>query len=90
MQTQQTFAIDYDGTYASNPGLWDAFILAARINGSRVLICTGRAFPPTEAPQGIEVHCSAGQAKHAYLAEQGIQVDVWIDDDPASVITDGI
>ena len=88
--TQQTFAIDYDGTYAADTALWGSFIATALSCGHRVLICTGRAFPPTETPHGIEVHCTAGQAKRDYLADLGISVDVWIDDDPASVITDGI
>ena len=88
--TQQTFAIDYDGTYAAEPALWGQFIEAARLAGHRVLICTGRAFAPVILPNDLEVHCAAGQAKRDYLADLGISVDVWIDDDPASVITDGI
>ena len=88
--TQQTFAIDYDGTYAAAPALWGQFIAAARLAGHRVLICTGRAFAPVILPNDLEVHCTAGQAKRDYLADLGISVDVWIDDDPASVITDGI
>jgi hypothetical protein len=87
---QQTFAIDYDGTYAEAPALWGQFIAAARLAGHRVLICTGRAFAPVVLPDDLEVHCTAGQAKRDYLASLGISVDVWIDDDPASVITDGI
>jgi hypothetical protein len=88
--TAQTFAIDYDGTYAAAPALWGQFIAAARLAGHRVLICTGRAFAPVTLPDDLEVHCTAGQAKADYLASLGINVDVWIDDDPSSVITDGI
>ena len=88
--TAQTFAIDYDGTYAAAPALWGQFITAARLAGHRVLICTGRAFAPVILPDDLEVHCSAGQAKRDYLTHLGIRVDVWIDDHPESVITDGI
>lgn len=82
----QTFAIDYDGTYAAAPALWNRFIESARDAGHRVLICTGRAFAPVTLSDDLEVHCTAGQAKRDYLLGLGIAVDVWIDDDPASVI----
>lgn len=82
---QQIFAIDYDRTYTAAPTVWDTFIYAARIAGHRVLICTGRAFAPTELRQDIEVYCTAGQAKRDFLRDLGIAVNVWIDDDPESI-----
>lgn len=82
---QQTFAIDYDGTYAAAPAVWDQFIQSARSAGHRVLICTGRAFAPTGLRQDVELYCAAGQAKHDFLRDLGIAVSVWIDDDPSSI-----
>jgi hypothetical protein len=37
-------ALDYDGTYVSDPPLWDRFIASARASGHRVFIVTMR-FP---------------------------------------------
>lgn len=90
MTRAQTFAIDFDGTYAAAPAVWNQFIAIAQLAGHRVLICTGRAFAPFGAPEGVDLHCTAGQAKRDYLRDLGIRVDVWIDDDPSSIITDGV
>ena len=82
----QTIAIDYDGTFSADQLLWRQFIRSATALGAHVLICTGRAFPPDDTPPGVEVHCTGGQAKADYLASIGITVNVWIDDDPGSII----
>lgn len=80
-------AIDYDRTYAAAPELWAQFIAMAQARGDQVVICTGRAFPPSEQLP-VEVHCTAGQAKAAYLLERGLRPDIWIDDDPWSIVSD--
>lgn len=87
---QQTFAIDYDRTYTAAPAVWDQFIAVASLAGHRVLICTGRAFAPISLRKDIEVHCTAGQAKRDYLRDLGIDVSVWIDDDPESITQNDI
>ena len=80
-------AIDYDGTITAAPQLWSNFAVSATLAGHTVIVCTGRAFPPP-APDWLTVHCTAGQAKRDYLAALGIHPDVWIDDDPQSILTD--
>jgi hypothetical protein len=80
-------SIDYDGTYSAAPALWEAFAQTALAAGSQVIICTGRAFPP-DVQTALPIYCSAGQAKADYLREVGLAPDVWIDDDPGSVIQD--
>lgn len=82
-------AIDYDGTYTADPRMWEAFIVGTNHLGHEIVICTGRAFPPNhEFAPWVTVHCTAGQAKRDYLATLGIHPDVWIDDDPQSILTD--
>ena len=83
------FAIDYDGTYSADPALWEQFATNALANGHDVIICTGRAFRP-EVSTTLLVYCSGGQAKAEYLASEGVFPDVWIDDDPASVVEDDL
>lgn len=86
-------AIDYDDTFTRDSLMWGAFISHAVARRHRVVVCTGRAFPPTDDflwSQRVEVYCTGGQAKRDYLAAQGLRPDVWIDDDPASILTDGV
>lgn len=78
-------SIDYDGTYSLAPALWEGFAQTARAAGNQVIICTGRAFPP-EVQTELPIYCSAGQAKADYLSLQGLFPDVWVDDDPGSVV----
>lgn len=84
------FAIDYDGTYSAAPALWEQFAANALANGHDVIICTGRAFAPTVVTT-LTVYCTGGQAKADHLAvEWGLFPDVWIDDDPGSVVEDDL
>lgn len=81
-----TIALDYDGTYTADPGLWQRFILEARKRGHRVFIVTCRM-------KECEIHCeSIPKSQHVYTnmaAKQwycesvlGMNVDIWIDDSP--------
>lgn len=82
-------AIDYDGTFTRHPDLWVGFIEGASRLGHEVVICTARAFPPdTARHMSTPFYCTAGQAKRDYLASLGLHPDVWIDDDPQSILTD--
>lgn len=83
---QLTIAIDYDGTITADPTAFYQVMAELAFAGHRVVICTGRAFPPTETPPGLPVYCTAGQAKAEYMREQGVRVDIWIDDDPGSIL----
>lgn len=81
-------AIDYDGTWTRDPIAWRYATFALQSTGHTVVVCTGRAFPPADLHTDMAVHCTAGQAKRDYLASLGLRPDVWIDDDPQSILTD--
>jgi len=81
-------ALDYDGTYTADPGLWHPFITALRSRGHRVFVVTMR-FPSEgrEVEQRLGRHVdriifTAREAKRRHLQRLGHDVDVWIDNHP--------
>ena len=80
-------AIDYDRTFTAAPDMWTDFIRDALRRDFWVVLCTARPFPPQE-PLPIPVICTGGRAKRDFLAAGGVYPDIWIDDDPASILTD--
>lgn len=81
-------ALDYDGTYTADPALWDAFIRAARARKHEVHIVTMRheselivLGEPVD-----RVHYTDRKAKLAYMAAKGIEVQIWIDDQPRFIL----
>lgn len=94
-----TIAIDYDGTldrigYALSP-----FVERCREAGWRVLVVSSRMCECT--PDGKCENCSdlkaaaeyvgpviltSGVAKKWFLEQRGIKVDIWIDDEPESIL----
>lgn len=84
-------AIDYDDTYTKDPHLWDRFIRDAKENGHRVWIVTCRRDTDENRedlgkPSDCVVFFTSLSPKHAYMAKMGLNVDVWIDDDPACIL----
>lgn len=87
-------ALDYDGTYTRDPVCWNAFIAHFRSKGHKVYCVTMR-YKKEEAE--VNAHLSARvdgifftarQAKQRYMFEQGISIDVWIDDMPGFITQD--
>lgn len=84
-------AIDYDGTWSADPFLFNAFVGLARHRGHECYIVTGRK--ESEAPSalageiisGIQVICCNGRMKEDVCREQGIKIDIWIDDMPGMI-----
>ena len=83
-------ALDYDDTYTADPELWDRFVDAAIELGHRVICCTCRRDTPENREivriPGARGHYFTGLSpKRWYLMQNGVDVDVWIDDLPESV-----
>jgi hypothetical protein len=61
--------------------------------GHTVYLVTARSLPHMEEVytnlQGWipvkNIYCTSLKAKHKYMAEQNVRVDVWIDDNPWSI-----
>lgn len=83
-------ALDYDDTYDRDPGLRNHLIGHATALGHVFIIVTMRyEHEPIEmALAGVDVPIfyTGRQAKVPYMASLGIDVHVWIDDDPYALI----
>ncbi len=83
-------ALDYDNTYTRDPDAWVQFIYLFQSKGHNIYCVTARSFA-----QSYEVLNTIGkligtqncyftnmQAKQKYMYDQGISIDIWIDDSP--------
>lgn len=94
-----TISIDYDQTFTAAPGLWRSFIADATGRGARVVCITRRE--DTEANRaelaaafdGVDVAetilAGPDSSKRAAAAAASVQVDIWIDDKPETVVDAG-
>lgn len=87
-------SLDYDDTYTRDPILWDIFISNARSRGHTVYVVTMRY--EGEGSQVIaalndkvdKIFFTGRKAKYDFMVEQGIMVNVWIDDMPWFILMD--
>jgi hypothetical protein len=89
-------ALDYDETYTADPELWNYFINMATVRGHKVWCVTARR----DTEENREIVCIPGlpryrhkftshSAKEWFMAEQGIKIDIWVDDN-VRAITEGV
>jgi len=80
-------AIDYDGTYTADPGLWRRFIIDAESRGHRVVCVTCRRRDnPIDELLGVVLYYTEMASKQWHMESIGVKVDVWIDDMPETVV----
>lgn len=78
--------LDYDGTASLDHTFWKAFIYTARSAGHEVFLVTMRR-EDEPIDWNFQQHCglvyyTSRKAKKPFMERQGIQIDVWIDDQP--------
>jgi len=91
-----TFGLDYDGTITDAPELFLNFCVFAEQKGYKVYIVTMRY--PSECgdiPEVFKRHtkgvfATSRMAKKKFMFEQGININIWIDDNPLAVEVDAI
>lgn len=81
--------LDWDNTFTANTKFWERFIQQVNdINGS-VYITTARGpdTPIEYIPDGLAgiIYCDY-KAKKEVTERQGIEIDIWIDDDPMWIV----
>jgi hypothetical protein len=86
----KTIAIDYDDTYTTDPSLWNKAIALFQEAGWRVLCVTCRR-DTEENVADVRPPCSVvftGLSPKKWFMEtrRDVKVDVWVDDDPNSII----
>lgn len=89
-------ALDFDQTYTLDPDCWFDVINTFQEAGHEVVVVTVR-HPYWDAHPYIDdlykqllVDCifTDGKAKKAFCEERGINIDVWIDDRPQTILGD--
>jgi hypothetical protein len=90
-------ALDYDGTFTSDPDLWLNFIVDARNSGHEVFIVTMRyqsevedgSIHPMLEMMGVKVCATNRKAKKPCAKAMGLPpIHVWIDDHPEAIHKD--
>jgi hypothetical protein len=87
-------ALDFDDTFTRDPDFWLKFVLMCRNHGHTIYCVTAR-----DSNGSKEVFHELGQhigkencfftnmqAKRSFMWRAGIVIDVWIDDNPGSII----
>lgn len=87
-------ALDYDGTYTADPRLWFAFVKLAQTLGHTVLCVTMRSkeeardMDPELIVEVSQLICTNRKAKKPFVEDLGINIDIWIDDNPEWILHD--
>jgi len=86
-------SLDFDGTITADPDFWYKFCVLAKAAGHRVYIVTMRY--PEEVVETKTGHVfdalvediiyTHRSAKRPYVENLGIDIDIWIDDNPRAV-----
>lgn len=87
-------ALDYDETYTKDPDFWLAFIELSQKHGHQIVVATMRTLDE-KAEMCDRLHAAVPwivpthrMAKKRFLATFDIHPDIWIDDNPAFILTD--
>lgn len=90
MVIKMIIALDYDKTYTADPQLWNKFIEDAKKSGHKIICLTMRKYPDEQIKNMpvSTIHYTDRQAKKTWADENGIIVDIWIDDKPAWLFED--
>lgn len=88
-------ALDFDETYNKAPGLFDIIVKNFQGDGHIVILATYRHPVEDYDPlferlknNKVLVICTDGKGKKKFLEDMGIKVDIWIDDNPRSILED--
>jgi hypothetical protein len=75
-------AIDYDDTFTTCPETWTEVCEVLRAAGARVFCVSSRTPEMAITDFPGEVFYTSAAPKAEYMAEQGVEVHIWIDDMP--------
>ena len=91
-------ALDFDETYTKDPMLWNYLILGVnhdKLKANKIIMATYRHEKLDYDPLfeilrvlGVDCYFTDGKAKKPFLQNLGIEVDIWIDDNPLSIMQD--
>ena len=79
-------ALDYDRTYTKDRDLFEKFANDAVSRGHKVFIVTKRYEHEKIENTDIPIIYCNRKAKASVVNEKNIKIDIWIDDDPGSIL----
>ncbi|MNG98636.1 hypothetical protein D3C79_577860 [compost metagenome] len=94
MKEPKVIAVDFDETISDNEGGWLKVMMMLESLGYHVVVCTWRT--PQTYPEdlkflvdkGFKVFYTSLRCKKDYMKAQGIDVAIWIDDNPFAILND--
>lgn len=94
--SKKIVAVDFDQVISDNNQGWLQILYLFKQIGYNVIVVTYRS--PQKDPYeldflkkaGYEVYFTNNVAKKSYLKEKGINVDIWIDDYPLSILENNV
>lgn len=76
--------IDYDGTYTTNPEMWDKIIAIMKAYDCNVYCITKRYAKITKQKPPVQIiHAMRSKLEASKVA--GLDINIWIDDKPQSI-----
>lgn len=89
-------SLDFDNTYTRDPETWDEVVKLFRAKGHKVYVVTMRYLdgwediPVTKALKDKVdgIFFTSRKAKKSFMFNEGISIDVWLDDIPYFVDND--
>lgn len=87
-------SLDYDNTYTEDKLSWNNFIAYFRSQGHKIFLVTSRH--PKHSDEVLNDLCglvdgiyfTSHEPKDRFMKSHGIQIDVWIDDNPNVICWD--
>jgi len=74
--------LDYDGTITEDRAFWFAFYYQARACGHEVVVVTMRYENEVIDDFPAMIYYTGRKAKRPWCESNGLNIDVWIDDNP--------
>lgn len=88
----KVIAFDFDETISDNPALFLNVMKTFEESGFHVVVVTYRksnCYPEDLdflLDKGYKVYFTGHKAKDEFMREEGIHVDIWVDDEPRTIV----
>lgn len=91
-------SLDFDETFTRTPFFWRDFYRMCNSNNVDLICVTYRPECDIEFVRtmldihdvDIPIFCTGGSAKQEFMEKKNINVDIWVDDDPSTIIMHGL
>lgn len=86
-------AVDFDGTWDEDPEMFGELVNVIKDFGHDVCVVTGRIERQKKwveeqvlAHADVDIYYAGVTPKRYYMKERNVEIDVWIDNEPGSII----